>query len=153
MTTGRRSGHWPVVLSTGVGIAVAIVLLAYTALLASTAPPPLKWSGPSVYNDVGPREFGSGGPIGQTNCTNLHVRFNASGPIDMWIAPGGSFTYSAQNGTLEFTQYWAFTGPASMGSLVVHIPRSSTGYRTVLFNPSLTVTIPSMQFEFATVGC
>lgn len=153
MGAENRTGHWPEVLAAAIGILVAVGLLASAVLLWSASPTILTWSGPMVYNEVGPREFGAGGPIGQTNCTNLHLRYNASGQIVVWVAPGGSFTYSAQNGTLRFTQYWAATGPSLMGSLVVHIPPALTGYRIVLFNPSLTATLPSMQFEFAAVGC
>jgi len=146
---GKRCGLLPPVLSAVVGVVAALGLVGLTMLLPATSPTNLAWSGPMVYQGVGPREVGSGGPEGPTNCTILHVQFNASGPIDLWVASGGADVY--QNGTIS--QYWASTGPATAGHFVVQVPPSSTGYRIVLFNPSWTVILPSMQVEAAEVSC
>jgi hypothetical protein len=137
------------VLSAGVGVVVAFTLVGFTMILAPTSTPTLTWSGPIAFNGVIPRGVGSSGPEGPTNCTILHVEFNASGPIVLWVAPGGADV--GQNGTIS--QYWASSGPAQAGGLVVQIPPSSTGYRVVLFNPSSTVMLPSMQFETAEAAC
>ncbi len=146
MVRGPRSGA--LVALVEIGAAIALVGLSVLSPVSST---PLSWSGPAIYSGVAPREVGSGGPAGPLNCTTLHVRFNASGPIDVWVAPGGA--ESERNGTISFSQVWTSSGPASSGELEVRIPPSVTGYRVVLFNPSWTVTLPSMQFETAPASC
>ena len=132
------------------GVAAAFGLISL-ALVTPAVPTALNWSGANTYFVVMPRESGAGGPVGPTHCTTLHVQFNASGPIDVWVAPGGA--YSDSNGTLVFTQFWSSTGPIASGGLVALVPYSSTGYRVVLFNPSWSVTLHSMQFETAQTPC
>jgi len=137
------------VLSAGVGVVVAVTLVGFTIILAPSPSTTLTWSGPIAFNGVIPRGVGSSGPEGPTNCTILNVEFNASGPIVLWVAPWDSDV--DQNGTIS--QYWASSGPAQEGALVVQIPPSPTGYQIVLFKPSSTVTLPSMQFETAEASC
>jgi hypothetical protein len=145
----KRRRFWLTALSTLVGVMTALVLVGLTVILPATSAISQTWSGPMVYHGVGPRGVGLGGPDGPTGCTLLHVQFNGSGPIDSWVAPGSATVY--QNGTIS--KYWASAGPAAAGDFVVQVPSSITGYRVVLFNPSWTVTLPSMQFETAEAAC
>lgn len=133
------------------GVVVALVLVGLTIIFPAPSTTNLTWSGPIGSNAVFPRGVLSGGPIGATNCTMLHVRFDASGPIYLWVAPGGADGYFNQ--TVWFTQYWTSVGPAMIGEFAVHVPQSSTGYRVVMFNPSWTSTLSSMQFETAEGSC
>jgi hypothetical protein len=82
----------------------------------------------------------------------LHVQFNASGPVDVWVAPWGAAMY--ENGMMwSMSPYWASVGPATAGEFAVQVPPSSTGYQVLLLNPSLTVTLGWMQFETAETAC
>jgi hypothetical protein len=145
----QRGGLLPAALSASAGVVVAVGLVGLLVVPVLTSTVGLAWTGPEVFSDAAPREFGAGGPTGPTNCTVLHVRFNASGPIISWVAPGGAVVYP--NGTIS--RYWASAGPASAGQFAVQVPSSSTGYRVVLYNPSWTATLPSMQFETAETAC
>jgi hypothetical protein len=99
----ERRGFLRPALSTAVGVSVAVGLLGFTLFLTPACA--VNWTS-SVTLASGqnpPRGDASGGPEGPTNATFLHVRFNASDPVQVWVAPGGSEMDG--NGTISFTHY------------------------------------------------
>ena len=130
----------------GVGVAAALLATALPSILPAAPAPPV-WSVPMVFGGAGPGEHGSAVPTHPTNCTVLDVRYNSSGPIDVWVAPWRTAS------VVPPTQYRAAAGPSASGEFVVEVPYSSTGWYVLVLNPSQTVTLPTMQYEIASSAC
>lgn len=134
----------------GLGVAIALVILWLNVPPAGSGPTPV-WEGPNVSTVMPPRTFAADGPDFPTNCTMLHVQFNATGPVELWVFPGGAANYSYPN--LTISPFWAAAGPTAAGQFTVHVPSSQTGWQVAIFNPSFTASVPHAQLELSGTTC